>query len=199
MFVNSDNGLGSVPTSTIISTGVTSAGTIAGASGGIAAALAAFGIGAQAVPIVGTIIGGVALAIAALGLGNGCGGTCVEATQIANASSQALALNLQAAQAQATANGGCLTQAEQDTAVQNIQNILASLEQQCSQIPAPGGTQCIADRKAGGRYDIIAQNVPSIMDIPVCSGTASLFSGSGISSTDLLIGGLGLAALLFLL
>lgn len=195
MFVNSRNGMGSVPTSTIIATGVTSAGTIAGAAG----LLTAIGIGAQFVPIVGTIIGGVALAIEALGLGNGCGGTCVEATQIANAASQALALNLQAAQAQAKANGGCLTQAEQDTAIANIQNIYQSVIQQCGQIPAPGGTQCIADRKAGGKYDIIAQNVPSIMDIPVCSGTASLFFGSGISSTDLLIGGIGLAALLFLL
>lgn len=203
------------PTSSLIATGVTTGGVISAATGATASLLAAIGISAQAVPIVGTIIGGVALAITALGIGNGCGNTCTEATTIANNASAALAANLQAAQAQAAANGGCLTSAEQAVALANIQTILQQLVAGCSQIPAPGGTQCVADRIAGGKYDIYAENAPTVLNIPVCStvsatptsvtsssnvssGVDTLASNIGISSEMLWIGGIGIVGLVLL-
>lgn len=210
------------PTSTLISTGVATAGVVSAATGATAGLLAAVGIGAQAVPIVGTIIGAVALAIGALGIGNGCGGTCTEATQVVNQAEPLLKQNLAAAQAQAVANGGCLTSAELSTAIANFNSVWSQVVANCQKIPAPGGTQCISDRSPGGKYDWTSYYLTPLNAIPVCStasassvsnpvsntgnvvvdsvsnAVSSVATSIGISSEVLWLGAVGLAAFLLM-
>ena len=170
------DGLGS--NAGLISTGITTTGGI------LAAAIPAV----AAVPLIGPIIAGVALLVSMLGIGNGCGGTCTEATQVVNQAEPILQQNLAAAQ-QTVAQNGCLTSAEQQTAVSNFNQVWNQVKQQCGQIPAPGGTQCISDRSPGGQYDWTGAYLTPIMDMPVCSSS----SGEGISIGSinplLLIGG----------
>jgi hypothetical protein len=175
-------GLGTITNSSLIAEGVTAASSVSAATGATASLLAAIGIGAQAVPVVGTIIGGVALLISALGIGNGCGGTCTEATQVVNQIEPLMQQNLSAAQAQASANGGCLTSAEVSAATANWQALWNEVLSNCGQIPAPGGTQCISDRQPGGKYDWTAYYLTPIQQIPVCAVAAPVSVESDISS-----------------
>lgn len=207
-------GLGTVPpASTLISTGITTAAGISAATGVTAGLLASIGIGAQAVPIVGTIIGGVALLIGALGVGNGCGATCTETTQIVNAIEPYMQQNVQAAQAQASANGGCLTADEQAVAIGNFQTLWSKVQSGCSQVGGQGGKQCLADRSPGGKYDWTSYYLTPIRNIPVCPsasatqvvassvGTAaqSIASTLGTNPSNILIyGGLALGILLLM-
>jgi hypothetical protein len=197
MIIN--NGLGATlpPTSSLIATGVTAASSVAGATGVTASLLAAIGIGAQAVPIVGTIVGGIALAISALGLGNGCGPTCTESTTVVNNTEPYMQQNLAAAQAQAQANGGCLTSAEVATLEANWQQLWNYVLQSCGQIPAPGGTQCISDRSPGGKYDWTAYYLTPIKNIPVCPNSVGSNVDGGVSSNNMLLfmGGMALLGL----
>lgn len=169
-------GLGS--NSGLISTGVTTTGGI------LAAAIPAV----AAVPFIGPIIAGVAVLIGVLGIGNGCGGTCTEATQVVNQAEPALKANLEAAQATVAANG-CLTEAEQQTLIANFNSVWNQVKQQCGQIPAPGGTQCISDRQSGGKYDWTGYYLTPIMDMPVCSSSSVAGVSLGGISPLLLIGG----------
>lgn len=175
------SGLGS--NASLISTGITTTGGI------LAAAIPAV----AAIPFVGPIIAGVAVLINVLGIGNGCGGTCTEATQVVNQAQPILEQNLEAAQTTVQQNG-CLTSAEQATCVANFNQVWSQVESQCGQIPAPGGTQCISDRKPGGQFDWTAAYLTPIMNMPVCS--ASSVGGVDLGSVSPLvwIGG-GLVAL----
>lgn len=201
MIVQSRRSLGTVPpASSLIATGVTAAGSISAATGATAGLLAAIGIGAQAVPIVGTIIGGVALAISALGIGNGCGETCTASTAVVNQIEPLMQQNLSAAQAQAASNGGCLTSAEVATATSTWQTLWNYVVGNCQKVGGAGGSQCIADRSPGGKYDWTAYYLTPIQQIPVCSTSSSVIdetaSTIGISSSDLfLFGGLALLGL----
>jgi hypothetical protein len=169
------DGLGS--NSGYISTGITT-------TGGLLAALIP---AVAAVPLIGPIIGGVALLVSALGIGNGCGGTCTEATQVVNQAEPILKQNLEAAQ-QTLANNGCLTSSEQATLVANFNSVWNQVKQQCGQIPAPGGTQCISDRSPGGRYDWTSYYLTPIMNMPVCDAS-SVGASLGSMNPLLLIGG----------
>lgn len=171
----------------LISSGVSVVGgsVAAAASAGL---LTTIGITAAAVPIIGPIIAGVALLIGVLGIGNGCGGTCTEATQVVNQAEPALQQNLEAAKATVAANG-CLTSAEQAQCVANFNTVWSQVESQCGQIPAPGGTQCIGDRKAGGKLDWTAMYLTPIMDMPICDSSNLGGSSLGSISPLLLIGG----------
>lgn len=167
-------GAGTVPpTASLISTGLLAGSTISAATGGTAAALAAFGIGAQAVPLVGTIIGGIALAVVALGIGNGCGQTCVASTTVVNNVEPVLQQNLQAAQQQAQINGGCLTSAELTVCQGVFSQVWSYVVANCTQVGGPGGSNCINDRQRGGKWDWYAMYLDPINVIPVCSNPVS--------------------------
>lgn len=172
------DGLGS--NAGLISTGITTTGGI------LAAAIPAI----AAVPFIGPIIAGVAVLVNVLGIGNGCGGTCTEATQVVNQAEPLLQQNLEAAEQTVAANG-CLTSAEQATCVANFNTVWNQVKQQCGQIPAPGGTQCISDRSSGGKLDWTAYYLTPILNMPVCSSSsvAGVESSLGSLSPWLLIGG----------
>lgn len=201
-------GLGTVPpASSLISTGLTTGTAVATATGATASLLAAIGIGAQFVPIVGTIVGGIALVIGALGLGNGCGATCTASTTVVNDIEPYMKQNLAAAQAQAQANGGCLTSAEVSTLEGNWNTLWQYVVSNCQKVGGVGGNQCISDRSPGGKYDWTSYYLTPIQQIPVCSATSagaiegdvsSVASDLNIPVSWLMIGGLGLAALLVL-
>lgn len=202
-------GLGAAlpPASSLISTGITAAGTVSAATGATASVLTAIGIGAQAVPIVGTIIGGVALLVAALGIGNGCGASCTNSTAVVNKIEPFLQQNLAAAQAQAQANGGCLTSAEQSTCVSYFNTAWGDVVQGCGQVGGPGGKQCVTDRQAGGKIDWFKLYLDPIQALPICAVTSavsvssdvsSVASDIGVSSDTLIYGAIGLLAALWI-
>lgn len=96
---------------------------------------------ALTVPVVGPIIAGVVMAAAAIakaiGIGNGCGPTCVAATNVVNQAEPAFVDNVW------NYENGMISQA---TAQANYQQLVAAVTQACQGIPSPGGTQCISDR-----------------------------------------------------
>lgn len=194
MIVRQD-GLGSnLPNSALISSGLSTAGGILGASGLFAALLPA-----TFIPFVGPIIGGIALAVTALGIGNGCGQTCVVASQDADKIEPLLKQNVSAAQQQAGANNGCLTDAQKQAALQNFNDLWGALVNACSnpQLGDPG-KRCVSDRQRGGKWDWFSYYYDPIASIPTCVNSSSdLFSslGSGLGSSIWLIGGAGLILL----
>jgi hypothetical protein len=127
--------------------------------------------GAMLIPVVGPFVAAAAAVANAFGLGKGCGPTCTQSTQVVNAIEPILQQNLAAAQQQLTANGGCLLAAEVTVLVQNFQSLWQQVLQGCGQIPAPGGTQCIADRQPGGKFDWTAAYLTPITNMPVCPET----------------------------
>jgi hypothetical protein len=124
--------------------------------------------GAMLIPVVGPFVAAAAAVANAFGLGKGCGVTCTQATQIVNQIEPVMRQNVAAAQQQATANGGCLLPAEVAVLTQNFQTLWQQVLSGCGQLPAPGGTQCIADRQPGGKYDWTAYYLTPIQQIPVC-------------------------------
>lgn len=206
MTVQSKNGLGVVPpASSLIATGLTTTAAISSVTGATAGLLAAVGIGAQAVPIVGTIVGGIALVISALGLGNGCGETCTASTSIVNQIEPYMQQNLAAAQAQASVNGGCLTSAEVSVLTSNWSQLWNEVVTNCQKVGGPGGSQCIADRSPGGKYNWTAYYLTPIQQMPICSTSnvtvdaSEIASGLGLSSTQLIAGAAILVGLFFIL
>ena len=194
-------GLGTVaPITSEINQGVTvaGAGVAAAASAG---ALTAIGISAAAVPFIGPIVAGITLAISALGIGQGCGATCTQATDIVNQAAPLLQQNLDAA-TQTVQQSGCLTTDEVQVLENNFNQVFNAAMQGCAQIPAPGGTQCVADRQPGGKYDWTSYYLTPIKNMPVCQGSDASVSGSivgsssGFSGTTLLLIALGAAALM---
>lgn len=127
--------------------------------------------GAALIPVVGPFVAAAAAVAQAFGLGMGCGATCTQSTQVVNAIEPVMQQNLSAAQQQAIANGGCLLPAELAVLVQNFQTLWQQVLTGCGQVPAPGGTQCIADRQPGGKYDWTAYYLTPIQQIPVCPST----------------------------
>lgn len=147
-----------------------------------------------AVPGVGPIIGaGLAAAgqlIQAFGIGNGCGGSCTASTQVVNQVIPMMQKNLANAQAQAVANGGCLTPDETQTCITVFSQLWNTIVQQCTQIGGPGGQNCISDRQRGGKYDCFVTLLDPISAIPVCPGVASSsgLTASQIAATGVLVG-----------
>lgn len=124
--------------------------------------------GAAFIPVVGPFIAAAAAVAQAFGLGGGCGPTCTQATQVVNTIQPYMQSNVDAANQQATANGGCLMLAEVQVLKQNFQTLWQQVLSGCGQLPAPGGTQCIADRQPGGQWDWTAAYLTPILQIPVC-------------------------------
>jgi hypothetical protein len=140
--------------------------------------------GAMLVPVVGPFVAAAAAIAGAFGLGKGCGATCTESTQVVNQIEPILKQNLAAAQQQATANGGCLTAAEQTVLIQNFQSLWQEVLTGCGQIPAPGGTQCIADRQPGGKFDWTAAYLTPIQNMPVCPAAAIAPTGPSTAASS---------------
>jgi hypothetical protein len=86
--------------------------------------------------IAGLVAAGAAIA-GALGVGEGCGPTCVQATQIVNNAEPTFRANLAAYEA------GQISQAD---AIANYQQMQAAVTQACSGIPGDAGTRCVGDR-----------------------------------------------------
>lgn len=187
-------GLGVLPpTSSLISSGLVT-GTGIAASAGL---LTAIGLSAQAVPIVGNIVGGIALAIGALGIGNGCGASCTASTAVVNQIEPYMQQNIAAAQQQASANGGCLTSAEIATLTDNFNQLWNYVVQNCQKVGGAGGSQCVADRQRGGKWDWFNYYLDPINSYPVCSASAGFVSSIGLGSmSPLVIGGIALIGLL---
>lgn len=162
------------------------AGLIAGPAGAIVSAVGAL------VALAGTIAG-------ALHIGEGCGQTCIQATQIVNQAEPLLQQNLAAYE-----NG----QLDQATALNNFDQVWGAVQTACKQIPGAAGSNCVSDRQAGsckwkgsdgqcwnwfvGYRDPLTKpsNVPYVGATVGGVDLTSLFSGS--TSTMLLVGG-GLA------
>lgn len=117
-------------------------------------------------------------------LAGGCGNTCVEATSIVNQAEQVLAANQEAFAA------GQISKAQ---AVQQFQDVWNYVRQSCASIPGDAGTNCIADRQRGGKWDWFAMHLDPIVNAPDnTAGTSTVDSLSGASygfPTVLLIGG----------
>jgi len=125
--------------------------------------------GGALIPVIGPFVSAAAKIVQAFGIGYGCGGTCTAATQVVNQIEPLMKQNLAAAQAQAQANGGCLTLSEAQALEANFNTLWANVLKGCGQVPAPGGTQCIADRQPGGKYDWTSYYLTPIQQIPVCA------------------------------
>jgi hypothetical protein len=79
-------------------------------------------------------------------------------------------------------------------AINNFNQIWAQVVKGCSQVPPPGGTQCISDRQAGGKWDWTSYYLQPIQAIPVNSaptaaqlavlsaGTASAYDPTGANA-----------------
>ena len=205
--VASLHGLGNSNPTTLINQGVTvaGAGAAAAASAGL---LTGIGLTSAAIPFIGPAVAAVTLLVSALHIGQGCGATCTESTQVVNQAAPLLQQNLTAAQQTVAANG-CLTEDELQTLTNNFNTIWNQVKQQCGQIPAPGGTQCISDRQPGGKYDWASYYLTPIQQMPVCpattsgavpvtTGTSTTAANPTGSSMTLLLP-LGLIALAFLM
>lgn len=193
------NGLGSnVPNSSIISSGVSVTGgsLAAAASMGL---LTSIGITASMVPFIGPIVGGIALAVVALGIGNGCGPTCTASTAVVNTIEPYMKQNVAAAQAQASANGGCLTSEEVTALTGTFNSLWQYVTDNCSKVGGAGGKQCIEDRQRGGKWDWFSYYLDPILAFPVCApiSASSLMDSltsnlTGSGTNWFLLGGLGI-------
>lgn len=147
--------------------------------------IAAIGSQAAIIPVVGPIIAGVTQILGALGVGNGCGQTCVTATQYANAAQSAMETNLSAAQ-QTVAENGCLTPDELTTLVNNYNTIWGQLVSGCQQVPGAAGQNCVSERAPTGKYNYQGAYLAPIQALPVCAPSfpdLSSVAGVGPSST----------------
>lgn len=163
-------------TTALITTGVTtvaSTGAAIAGTAGLTSALAAIGVGAWAVPMIGPIIGLLALGIGAL-LSDPNGPLKVATTAIVNQIEPYLKQNLAAAQQQASSNGGCLTSGEQAAAIGIFNTLWQKVLDSCGQSQyGDPGKACIADRQRGGKWDWFSYYYDPIMAIPLCADPVS--------------------------
>lgn len=119
-------------------------GTSAGTAAGMWGTLAPIIFGANAIPVVGQIAAGAIAVTGALlsafGVGNGCGQSCITASNDANAVEQAMQANLAAYQA---------GQISATAAQANWNTLWAQLVAGCQQVGGAAGSNCISDRQQG--------------------------------------------------
>jgi len=124
--------------------GLGSAGSTAVAAGGQLAYPTAILIGGAAAGPVGLAVGAlVALGASiagALHIGEGCGPTCVQATNIVNQAEPTFKMNVTAYQ-----NG----QISQSQALSNFDQMWLAIQQACGGIPGVAGQNCVGDRQEG--------------------------------------------------
>lgn len=131
----------------------------------------------------------------------GCGSSCTQATTIANNAEAAAESLLQRYNAQPVKYYSI-----QQAYLAAQEDVWKYISGSCSKIGGQGGTQCIADRQRGGKYDFFIHyvdpvaNATDIVPDPVApNALSSLFSGDGTGiPMPLLLGGAGIIALLLL-
>jgi hypothetical protein len=193
---------------------------------GILSALTAAAAGSSLVPGIGTAIAGaIALSVAIYKMVQGCGQTCIEASDLANQAEALLLQNLQNYM-----NAPVHYASLQAAALNNFATVWASLQQACGNPNlSTAGMNCLKDRQAGachyttspggwqgstyvypgaqgsgsacwnwyvGYHDPIA-NDPTVQPDPVTSNGSSSTTSSASSMLPLLLG-LGALALLFM-
>lgn len=185
--------------STATATGSAIAGGIAGGlatTAGILAVIPGGQIPAAVLAAMASIVGPIAKEF------EGCGVTCQQTTDIANRVATA------AGQITAAYWGAPVhTVSMQAGAVAALRQLYQYLIQNCQAVGGQGGTQCIADRQPGGKYDFQAQQIAPIQNDsnvvpdPVAPGStgavlSNLTSGAvfGIPTSKLLLPGLLLLA-----
>jgi hypothetical protein len=183
--------------STATSTGSEIAGGIAGGlatTAGILAVIPGGQIPAAFLAAAASIVGPITKMF------SGCGVTCQQTTDIANKVATA------AGQITSAYWGNSVrTVSMRDGAVAALRQLYQYLIQNCQAIGGQGGSQCIADRQPGGKYDFQAQQIAPILNDtavvpdPVAPGSLpSLTSFSGLSTSKLLLPGLLILAALAL-
>jgi hypothetical protein len=143
------------------------------ASAGAPVATAAIAGTSLAVPLIGAAIAGVTIAIEAI-LNSGCGQTCIETSQWANAAEQQLQANIAAYFALPTPR----SETNQAAALANFDSIWAGLEARCGAAgTGTAGQKCISDRQAGAcTWKQTADKVPS-WGTPAAGECWNWFSG----------------------
>lgn len=129
MIVYPHMGIGSVGSAVTQSVGgaVASASLLAGPAAPIVAAVGGL------IALAGTVVG-------AIHLGEGCGPTCVQATQIVNQAEPVFKQNLDAYE------NGIL---DQQSALANFNNMWTAIQSTCGAIPGKAGQDCVGDRREG--------------------------------------------------
>lgn len=128
-------GLGSAGSSVGVATG----GAIASAGALVSGTVIGLPAGAVLAAVGGLVALGSVIA-GALHIGEGCGPTCVQATQIVNQVEPVMLDNLHSYQS---------GQMDQGTALHNYDQLWTVVEQSCGAIPGAAGENCVSDRKAG--------------------------------------------------
>lgn len=185
-----------IGTQTATSTGSKVAGGVAAGlatTAGILAAIPGGQIPAAFLAAAAAIVGPVA------SMFKGCGATCQQTTDIANKVATAADQIKSQYWAQPIR-----TVSMRDGAVAALQELYQYLIQNCQAVGGRGGSQCVADRQPGGKYDFYAMNVaPIVNDSAVVpdpappNPLAAILPGSlaGISLSSLVLpAGLLLAA-----
>lgn len=129
----------------------------------------------------------------------GCGATCTQASQIANQATAA-AQSIMDRWAAAPVKYASIQKAAL-AALNDVWNYIAG---SCQKIGGKGGSQCIADRQRGGKYDFfawaidpIANYQPIVPDPPTPGTLSSALSGSSLP-IPLILGGAGLVVFLLM-
>ena len=141
---------------TAVSTGSSVAGGIAGGlatAAGILAAIPGGQIPAAFLAAAAAIVGPIAKEF------EGCGVTCQQTTDIANKVATAAGQITSQYWAQSTR-----TVSMQQGAITALQQLYQYLIQNCQAIGGQGGSQCVADRQPGGKWDCQAQQIAPIQN-----------------------------------
>lgn len=170
--VRRGRGLGAPTLGQGITTGVTS-GVLTGAAtatstgskvaGGVAAGLATTAGILAAIPggqIPAAFLGAAAAIVGPIAsLFKGCGVTCQQTTDIANKVATAAGQITSQYWAQPVR-----TVSMQQGAIAALQELYTYLIQNCQAVGGQGGSQCIADRQPGGKWDFQAQQIAPIQN-----------------------------------
>lgn len=174
--------------------GSTGSNVVTAVGGTIMSAAVLAGPAAPLVAAVGALVALGGVMAGALHIGEGCGPTCIQATQIVNQAEPTFKMNLDAYEA------GTI---DQSTAVSNFQQMWTAVQQSCGAIPGVAGQNCVSDRAAGSckwkdngncwNWDIgYHQPLLSPATVPYSGGTGistSNIIGTLTSNPMLLVGG----------
>ena len=120
--------------------------------------------------------------LGAIGIGSGCGQSCITASEYANKAQNLLIQNLATYQALSSPRA----KSAQSAAVSIFNQVWQGLVSACGSVPGAAGSNCIADRQPGGKFDWWAgylypiQNDTNVVDDSV-SATVGAVSDSQVS------------------
>ncbi len=187
----SPRGMGSAGSNT----GVAVGGAIAAAGGVVSGTIIGLPAGAVMAAVGGLVALGSTIA-GALHIGEGCGPTCIQATQLVNDAEPILRNNV------TEYTAGHL---DQGTALLNFNQVWTAVQQGCGAIPGAAGSNCVGDRQAGAckwkdangqcwNWDI-GYRQPLLVPNGVGVGVGSGVSMTNLTSDPMLMIGAGLLLL----